>query len=613
MPKRFRLSSPEIESIIEVRKKARSDLHFLCTEILNYTDIEPAVHDPYTKTHDRFLSGSAGTDLITPTGDFLYIPAEETYSVSIDPLVKRNALFLGFRGSVKTTIQTIGGSIQIILNFPHIAGAIYHNTEDNAKIILKEIVDHFCTNPRMMEFFPEFCFSPEDRKKWATMGEFTTPARFHGDTNILPHKKEPTLAALGLGTSQAGRHYQFIKMTDVVEQSNSFTPESRAKVAAGVKMARNLLEDGECFLFLEGTPYHPEDVYCQIIEREWHKKAPEDREWEIVWHPAYHPDTKGQPRTYSPDEMSLPFKKAIQQVTHAPGLYTKPGKRIPVWPTWRNGRRKFDNRTLEAKEREDPYIFACQQLLKPAAAGTAIFPVDKCFHIYPASHIDLKGLKLGTEPIQLKLMSVDTASSTDPKYSNDTAISCAAVTNTMLRVITHGICGLLNDVEIIEAIFEFNQIFRPDVVLIESTQFTQGLKGQIKIEELKRHTELPIEWVTRPRTASKNTRVQGALRSPFSLNRIKFSSDLSDDYLDRAKMEMSGFPTSKHDDLLDSLEMLVTASASSSAYSSERAKLRALMAEEQERMKKEAQDYARWFTGQDFSDDFIEESESIGW
>ena len=137
MPSTY-LTDREIEDIRLVRQRARSDLHFLCYEILGYDDIEHEVHDPYTKPHDEFLKGASGIDIITPKGEFLYIPDEETYSVAIDPKVERNALFLGFRGSVKTTIQTIGGSIQIILNFPHVAGAIYHNTEDNAKIILKE-------------------------------------------------------------------------------------------------------------------------------------------------------------------------------------------------------------------------------------------------------------------------------------------------------------------------------------------------------------------------------------------------------------------------------------------------------------------------------------------
>lgn len=585
-------SADEIDAIKTIRHKARTDLLFLCTELLDYRDITHKVHDPYISRLTKITEGTTGTDLVTSDRNCLYIPQEEIPGVDIAYDVKRNYLVLGFRSSLKTTVNTIAHTIQLILKYPHITIAIYHATEDNAKIILKEIVWHFTENERMKEVFPEFCIHNRDEIKiYHKALEFTTPARYHGNTSLAPLKKEPTISALGLDTTQAGRHFQVIKMTDVVERSNSQSPAARKKVADGIKMAKNLLEDGSCFLFVEGTPYHPEDAYCEIIQKEWEQLLPEKREWEMVYHPAYLVDTKGKPRRYTPDEMSLPFARAKRDIEWAPGIITRKGQRIPAWPVWKSGTVKFDNLTLESKERDDTYIFACQQLLRPADADTSIFPVQKCLNFFPAS-------QLHTLNLQLKVMTVDTAASTDPNYSNDTAISCGMVTDGLLTVISEGVCGLLDETEIVEALFHYNAIFKPDILLIESTMFTQGLIGQIREQEIRRRVNLPRDWVKRAKNVAKKARIQGALKSPLTLGRFKFSTGLSKDYIERVRLEMSGFPTSKHDDILDTLEMIATASAGLASLDTERAQLRAATEAEHEAIKAERDAWVRKMTCQ---------------
>src|SRR5690606_10312233 len=192
---------------------------------------------------------------------------------------------------------------------------------------------------------------------------------------------------------------------------------------------------------------------------------------------------------------------ADRTITHAPGIETLRGQRIPVWPVWKNGVPRLDNVALDYKERQNGYIFACQQLLRPQSADTAVFPVAKCFSQFPSEAIpDLN--------VQLRVMSVDTASSTDPTYSNDTAISCAIVSDALMRVVVDGVCGLLTDVDILEALFSYHASFKPDIILIEHTQFIQGLTGQLREQEARRRIELPIEFIKRPRTISKKQRIQ---------------------------------------------------------------------------------------------------------
>ena len=142
-----------------------------------------------------------------------------------------------------------------------------------------------------------------------------------------------------------------------------------------------------------------------------------------------------------------------------------------MWPTWRNGLPKFTHEALEDRRREDPYIFACQQLLRPTAEGNSPLAVGKCFHLFPKGEI--KELEKA-----LILMAVDTAETTNELTSNDTAFSIALVTETLLRVIIDGFCGQLEAEEIVEMMFEFHNKHKPDIIFLETTSFTRGLKPQ---------------------------------------------------------------------------------------------------------------------------------------
>ena len=149
-----------------------------------------------------------------------------------------------------------------------------------------------------------------------------------------------------------------------------------------------------------------------------------------------------------------------------------------MWPTWRKGKEKFSFKELEDRRRDDIYIFACQQLLRPAAEGNSPLAVGKCFHTFPKSEIH----KLKTNLI---LMSVDTAETTDKNTSNDTAMSVAKVTDTMLRVVIDGFVGQLEAEEIVKMMFDLYRKHRPDLLFVEETSFTRGLKPTIRAEEAK--------------------------------------------------------------------------------------------------------------------------------
>lgn len=565
------LSTAERDELKAVREAGRKSLYFLCTRILNYTDVDPVIHRPFIEPLDALVADCTGTDIVESNGSCLYIPDNETLSTALPANAKRRYMLQAFRGSLKTTINTQSHLIQLLLNFPHMAALIYHNTEDVAKSILKEIVDHFDRNETFKRIYPEFALrNPKERR--AAMSDsgtaFTSPVRKKVES-VYPLKKEPTFKALGLASSQAGMHVSVMKMTDVVEESNSGTPSMRNKVYRNIQTAMNLLEDPGCIAFIEGTPYDPDDAYNRIVQRQFFNKPPHKRTWHFTFVPAYQIDTREKPRTYEPDELSLPWLKAKRTINWSPTVKTKKGQYVPVWPTWRGGQPKFTNDALEDKRSDDPFVFACQQLLKPAAEDASVLPPSQCFHRFPASEI-------GTLDQQLRILTVDTAETINEDWSNDTAMTGGIVTQTLLRVVTHGVCEKLEAEDILDLLFQMNSDVKPHIIFIEDTSFVRGLKPLILEREQKYNLGLPIEYLARKQTASKKMRIKGALRAPMLARRLMFSSALSDSYVERVLFEMSGFPRAKQDDVLDTLADFVSANSDIQGYNNPKIREQAL-------------------------------------
>ena len=598
------LKSHQIDGLKAIRETGRKSLFFLATQLLNYQDVDMRVQGPFIKPLDQLVVGCDGTDIVRPNGDCLYVPREETLSVALPIDAYRRYMLLAFRGSLKTTLNTIAHSIQLILNFPHIAMLLYHNTEDKAKLILHEIVDQFASK-KMREAYPEFAIRSErERRKCLSQQNFafTTPAR-QTVPRFLPPKKEPTITALGLGTSSAGQHVSAIKMTDVVEDVNSTTPKMRKKVHSQIQMAINLLEDPYCLVFIEGTTYCPGDAYDEIIQRQHFQTAKIDRSWHFTYLPVYDIETKGKPRLYDMSESSMPWKVATEDKVLSPRVKVLKGEKISMWPTWRGGLRKFTYQSLEERRREDPYIFACQQLLRPTAEGNSPLAVGKCFHSFPKSEV--KGLEKA-----LVFMAVDTAETTNELTSNDTAMSIAIVTETLLRVVIDGFCGQIEAEEIVDMMFEFYNKHKPDIIFLETTSFTRGLKPTIRGEEGKRQILLPIEDIPRKPNMAKEGRILGALRSPTFNKRLRFSDGLDEAYIERVRVELSGFPRDARNDILDTLADIVSASLDLTSYSNPKVAAQAQRHEEQKARQEDFDKWANKIMGRPLPEQLIDQHDS---
>ena len=184
------LSKTDIDKIRLARWKARTDLGFLCREVLGYKDVDDYVHGPIMRTLQAFPKPDRKQFAEHDVFDgktWRYTPLFKHVQ---DLQGKRRRLILAHRGLMKTTVNVQANTIQWILNYPSVAIAIFQSNLDKSEDILKSIRHHFRYNETFRRLFPEHC--PQTRvDEWGLKNELTTLARPRSES-----RREPTLKAL---------------------------------------------------------------------------------------------------------------------------------------------------------------------------------------------------------------------------------------------------------------------------------------------------------------------------------------------------------------------------------------------------------------------------------
>ena len=248
------------EETHKLRIRAKRDLFFLCYGVLGNTRLSPNLHGNLCR----------------------HVETTEN---------KRFREFLLARGNFKSTIITVGHSIQIVLPvtaedleydgwwfkqgetahyelgklpWPASLGVdakvlIAHETHESSARFLYGITNHFTNNPLLMGLFPEAVPSP--RKNRINKWELELPRSLTGNP-------EPTIDTLGVGGKSQGRHYNFIKLDDI------FGDKARDS-AAEAETTREWFDNIQSFftvfnrdkLDLIGTRYSLDDVYAHAEDR----------------------------------------------------------------------------------------------------------------------------------------------------------------------------------------------------------------------------------------------------------------------------------------------------------------------------------------------------------
>lgn len=230
------LTSDQAEHL---RKLAKRDLFFLCSGPLEYDRLSTGLHGHYCR--------------------WLEETRKEKFRLSLLP-----------RGHYKSTIKTIGESVQIALpndagldvhpwNLgPNVKLLIAHENRESASRFLYEIAAAFMRKPLMMLLFPECIPNPKEQRvnKW----ELELP-------RSVSHK-EPTFDTMGVGGAAQGRHYDRAKMDDIVGEEARDSENVMKKTALWFDNVNSLLTrlkfDG---WDLTGTRWSALDTYNHAMDR----------------------------------------------------------------------------------------------------------------------------------------------------------------------------------------------------------------------------------------------------------------------------------------------------------------------------------------------------------
>ena len=275
-------------------ERAKVDLYYLCSYILGGEEVlDPKVHGPLCRAlrpllFSRNPEAVEGIEFPSDWGrtddqglpneqekeEFLvwleqFIPEMEgivssgdTFDVTLNKL-----LALMPRGTMKSTLITIGFTIQWHLNYPEDRVGIDSETWTKSKAFLSEIVGHYEKNKKLRTIYTTLYRNEDGSPMYpdqnAKSDTWNTEA-INLSCRTRP-RKEPSIDTMGIEVTKNGFHYDLIIADDLHSEKNSKTKEAIDKVKEHFKLLYSLLDPGAS-LAVVGTRWDDDDLYQMIID-----------------------------------------------------------------------------------------------------------------------------------------------------------------------------------------------------------------------------------------------------------------------------------------------------------------------------------------------------------
>lgn len=346
----------------------------------------------------------------------------------------KKKLILVPRGHLKSTLITIGYSVQSIVNNPNVRILILNATWQMSVDFLSEIKKNLTSNPKLIELYGNLAVEPEE---WSQ--DRITLKRT--DMNI----KGPTVWATGVESNLVGSHPDVIIFDDVHNRDNINSREQIDKVILRYKDALDLLEPGGQLIII-GTRWADGDLYSWLM----------DREGEI--HQSY----------------DVLIEKAYEgDIVSGEGF-------TPLWPE------KFNLQEFRTRLREKGwYEFSAQYMNNPVPDEDAEFKKE-WFQYYDVEEVKGKEMK--------NFVTIDPAISL-AKGADYTAVTTTGIDqfgNIFIKDITR---GHFKVPEIIDTIFKVHETWHPQLIILETIAYQKALAYALREEMQKRGRYLPIQEV----------------------------------------------------------------------------------------------------------------------
>lgn len=461
-------------ALTKIAERCKTDLYFFCKEILGYNLMTPHTHQ----------------ELCDYTTSLLPNPPEVPKDDNFD--ARKNMLLLLMpRGTFKSSVVTIGFSLQYILNEPDARILIDSETFSKSKAFLREIIGHIEGNDKFRAVFEcIYGMKPYEKRSKAklwTDSELILPCRKRD-------RKEPTYSCAGIDVTKNGMHYDLIIMDDLHSENNVTNKDQIDKVINHYKFALSLLDPGKELIVI-GTRWDYSDLYQFLIDFQASR-------FNILHKSAYNKDGT----LFFPERLTEQF-------------------------------------LTDQKESQGSYVFSCQYLNEPVSDENATFKRDTIIR-KPLAEIEGR-------PINWYL-SVDP--SYEGAYSDYAAFVLAGMDFQRDIYVRWVVRKKMTYGEIINQIFEIytNPRFKEikiNKIIVETIATQKSLGIELANEQRRRNTWLPIQEI-RSRTESKEERIRG-LAPFYEFGHIYHITECPQ--LEDLEYELLHFPRGSHDDVIDAL------------------------------------------------------------
>jgi hypothetical protein len=332
------------------------------------------------------------------------------------------------------------------------------------------------------------------------------------------------------GGAKLHKRYDLIVLDDFEDENNTVTPESRSKVANLVTaVVFPALEPHTGRLRINGTPVHFDAFITNILNGyEKNKKMGGEYSWKVI--------------TY----------KALQ----ADGT--------PLWPSW-FGKKEMERKKKFYADSGQPQKFYQEYMMEVQNEADSIFTRNHVkywegSYIYDQeTEMSFINTKEGDVlPISV-FAGIDPATDSTRRDSDFSVLLFVGIdTNNnvyVLEYIRHRslpVLGIPGDGKkgIVDYIFDYNNIYRPDLFCIEDTTMSRPVFQSINAE-MRRRNDFSIKYTAEKpgNRMSKRDRIQEILAQRFSIGGIHLKKEMYD-----LQHEIFTFgPRMGHDDTIDAL------------------------------------------------------------
>ena len=422
---------------------------------------------------------------------------------------KNKKLILMPRGHLKTSLITIGRSLQMIAKNPNIRILIGNATSAMAQAFLSQIKKHLQYNKTFISLYGNLA---SNAPKWRDDMITLAPK---GQENMSYQTKEATITAYGVGGNLVSQHYDAIILDDLHNRDNISTKDQIEKVKTVFKDILDLLEpNGEMIIL--GTRWHYDDLYGWLMNPD----NPAGRDFDIF------------------------LKRAIDSPVierGEKGGYSIKGGTI-LWSD------KYSRKTLtKLLNEKGKYEWSCQYQNNPVDDELAVFK-RAWFKEYDPT--ELKGMRM------TRFTAIDPAISLKERadYTAIVTIGVDKFENIYILEIKR---GHFSEKRIADELFSTFQKWHPISITIEAVAFQKVLQHFIESEMKNRRIKLPFEEVVPDSRESKEKRIR-SLQPYYMRGNIYHSKGVA--YMDYLEDELLRFPKGKNDDTIDALAYAVSKS-----------------------------------------------------